>query len=41
MTKTVSEIMSLIQGMTHEERSRLLRLLKALYGTPAEKEEND
>jgi hypothetical protein len=39
--KTVNEIMSLIRGMSHEERSRLLRLLKSLYGIPAGVEEND
>jgi hypothetical protein len=38
---TVNEIMLLIQGMTHEERSRLLRLLKSLYGIPVGVEEND
>lgn len=39
--KTVNEIMSLIKGMPYGERSRLLRLLKSLYGIPAEVEEND
>lgn len=30
--KTVNEIMSFIQTLTHAERERLLRLLKSLYG---------
>jgi hypothetical protein len=38
---TVNEIISIIRGMSYEERSRLLRLLKTLYGIPAEVEEND
>ena len=38
--KTVSEIISFIQGLTHAERERLLRLLKSLYGMKDE-ESND
>lgn len=41
MTKTVNEIMSLIRELSYEERSRLLRLLKSIYGIPAGVEEND